>query len=199
MATATFACISSRRVRRPSSMPEAKKTRALPQRNFWPGTPSFWSSASTRSLGALPASSALVPRPGTTRKLPQNSSKGMRSGNPVRATRSASSTPDVLSWRVMTASSTRSGFFWSLDLKQRTKCRSHLSSVPTRSVSCAEKVSVTPLNLVDLNFFRSPAAGATSAGSVKSSLSSSLSENCISTTRSCESGSLFFSRKPVDW
>jgi len=50
------------------------------------------------------------------------SAKGRRSGKPERATRKASSTPEVWSWRPMTVSSQRSAALASFGLKHRTNC-----------------------------------------------------------------------------
>mmetsp|Transcript_15728 Transcript_15728/g.50012 ORF Transcript_15728/g.50012 Transcript_15728/m.50012 type:complete len:291 (+) Transcript_15728:362-1234(+) len=187
---ATKAIASTRRVLRASRTPPAKKRRSLPALNLSLGMPSTSSSASARSFGVLRASiSGRALRPASAAKVLTNSVKGSRSGYPERATRSASSTPDVWSCREMTSSLHESAALASLGLKHRTKCRSDASSTATSSVSCDRNVSMTPRNLVDLNFL--PAAG--SSCTEKSSCSSALSENCISTTRSPLSGSLFLS------
>ena len=58
-----------------------------------------------------------------------NSSNGIRSGKPVRATRNASSTPLVWSWRASVVCSQQSGAFLSFGLKQRTKWRTEASRI----------------------------------------------------------------------
>ena len=72
------------------------------------------------------------------------------------------------------------------------KCVFVSPSVATSAVSDLRKLSITPTNFADLN--RLPGC----SSSLKMSATNSSSENCMSTFRSCESGSLFFIRNPLD-
>mmetsp|Transcript_30555 Transcript_30555/g.52286 ORF Transcript_30555/g.52286 Transcript_30555/m.52286 type:complete len:268 (-) Transcript_30555:719-1522(-) len=184
-----------RRVLSRSSIPAPRKTLSLPIRTSLAEMSSLGSSAPQRDFGS-PALSAAVSPPPMIAKVVTNSRKGMRSGKPVRATRRASSTPEVCSWREMTDVSHMSGFLASLGLKQRTKWRADSERISLSDASCVRNVSITPRNLLDLNL--EPGAAAASC-SVKRVRRVALSENCISTTRSPLSGSLFLSSHPLVW
>mmetsp|Transcript_38533 Transcript_38533/g.77172 ORF Transcript_38533/g.77172 Transcript_38533/m.77172 type:complete len:343 (-) Transcript_38533:1397-2425(-) len=185
---ATLAIFSVRFVLRASSTPRERKTRSLPIL-YLPSGISILSST-TRHLSRAGRGS-LCGTPAISPNMLEKSANTMRSGKPVRATRSASSTPDVCSWRETTSSSQESAAFESLGLKQRTKWSCDEESTLLSAVSCVRKVSTTPLNLFDLNLAPLPPAGGAVESSVKRSRSTRLSENCISTTRSPLSGSLF--------
>ena len=96
----------------------------------------------------------------------------------------------------MTSSSQDIAFLSMFGLTQRMKCVLVPSSVLTSWLSDVRNPSIRPTNFADLKRRTLPAI-AVDCFSSKSVLTKSSSENCISTTRSCESGSLFFSRKPV--
>jgi len=113
----------------------------------------------------------------------------------LRVAVTACTTPLVYSWRIMTLSMKLCGCLTSLGLTQRMKCVLVSLSVLTSSVSDVRKWSMTPTNLALLKRFLPPV---TSSFSLKRSATISSSENCISTVRSCESGSLFFIRKPLE-
>mmetsp|Transcript_51177 Transcript_51177/g.115029 ORF Transcript_51177/g.115029 Transcript_51177/m.115029 type:complete len:232 (+) Transcript_51177:3435-4130(+) len=186
---ATFAIAWIRRVLSFSRVPADRKTRSLPNLQAVGGISSIGRIALQRSFHD-PLSPALRSFTMSLNVL-TNSSKPIRSGKPVRATRSASSTPDVCSCRVTVAASQLSAVFASFGLKQRMKWRSDLSRIVLSSLSWVRKVEMMPWNLLLLNF--APGAGADSCDSVKICRRVALSENCIRTTRSPLSGSLFLS------
>mmetsp|Transcript_17385 Transcript_17385/g.41651 ORF Transcript_17385/g.41651 Transcript_17385/m.41651 type:complete len:571 (-) Transcript_17385:1170-2882(-) len=181
-----------------ASTPWRRKTLVFPTAKSSSATPIVWSIAAAVSRSIDDASTS-----GARKEYTDTMWAGGRwSVYPARVVATACTMPEVVSWRLATDRSHAPGVLVSFGLMQRMKYSSPSCRVSMRDRSEVRKLSITPRNLPDLSLepLAPPLAAAEAAASAAYRMTDETkadSEYCINTCRSCDTGSLFFSRKPV--